>query len=181
MRGLISQNAARIRSLDDEVHRTFREQPHGPAHHAACAAFHGSYDELAFPGGLKDGLSRLKQLEPQAVQTAVQFLEVDPWFFRSGYIKQEIIRRLKHAPLTRDQFASLRSIVLRSVRAKWAGLARRFATLAPVVDSPEFRQEIEAAAVSTDRSVQIRARQVLHVLRSAGKCPSRLDRPSEQQ
>lgn len=169
MRGLISENAGHLRLLYDDIQRTFREQPHGPAHHAACEAFHRSYDELAFPGGLSSGLARLKLLEPQAIAIAVQFLEADPRFFRSGYIKEEIIRRLKHAPLTPEQRASLRRIVLKTVRDRGADLSRRFATLAPAVDSPEFRKEIEAAAESPDRWIQQRAKQVLHVLRSAGK------------
>jgi hypothetical protein len=169
MRGLITANAARLRELHDELHRAFREHPHGPAHQAACHAFRSNYDQLAFPGGLEAGLVRLKALEPDAVEIAIRFLEADPWFFRSGYIKEEIIRRLKHAPLTTAQRASLRAVVIRSVVVERTGLPRRLATLAPVVDSPEFRKEIETVAESSDRRIQLRAKQVLHNLRSARK------------
>ena len=129
-------------------------------------AFHSSYDELAFPGGLKNGLDRLKRLEPDAVEVAVRFMVADPWFFRSGYIKEELIRRLKHATLTPEQCDSLRSVVLRSVTKQASRMPRRLATLAPVVDSLEFRDAILEAAASSDPAIQLRANQVLHVLRS---------------
>src|SRR4051794_17207085 len=95
-RPVIAAHASRLRELHDAVHRCFREQPHGPAHRAACAEFHARYDALAFPGGLRDGLRRLKELDAGAVEAAIQFLEEDPWFYRSGYVKEEIAGRLKH-------------------------------------------------------------------------------------
>ena len=42
----------------------------------------------------------------------MSFLEVDPYFFRSGYIKADLLRHLKRAPLTRSQEQRLRNVIL---------------------------------------------------------------------
>jgi hypothetical protein len=36
----------------------------------------------------------LKERNSSGLATAVRFLEADPWFFRSGYTKAELIRYL---------------------------------------------------------------------------------------
>lgn len=50
----------------------------------ACRQFHLSYDQLAFPGGLGESMRRLIEKDPVTIESAVQFLEADPMFFRSG-------------------------------------------------------------------------------------------------
>jgi hypothetical protein len=96
MRGSIASNAQRIRQLYQRINETFQDKPHGPEHHAACKQFH-EYDLLAFPGGLEAGLERLKHPDLEIVEATVQFLEADPRFLRSGYIKETLLRRLNQA------------------------------------------------------------------------------------
>src|SRR5437868_5972807 len=49
---------------------------------------------LAFPGGLGHELRLLENGDLRAIELAVCFLEADPWFFRSGYIKADLIKQL---------------------------------------------------------------------------------------
>jgi hypothetical protein len=88
VRAVISEHAARLRAMNEEVHRTFRIRPGGPQHHAASKAFLDGFDTLAFPGGLQRGLERLKEHDPEAIEMAIQFLKEGPWFFRSGYSRR---------------------------------------------------------------------------------------------
>jgi len=78
---------------------------------AACDAFHARYDALAFPGGYGDALERIAASEPAAVDAALCFLEVRPFFFRSGYMYKDILRKVKRAALNKEQGARLASIV----------------------------------------------------------------------
>lgn len=160
----ISENAARLRAMYAEIERSFSEQPHGAAHTAACAAYHRAYDGLAFPGGLEHFRQRLKRLEPDAVEEAIEFLEADPWFNCSGYIKEEIVRRLKQVALTDRQLNRLASVVRRSLTVGTRRTSRHLARLAPIVDSPSFRKGIESLATSSDEA-RHRAKHIEDVLR----------------
>lgn len=164
IRPQISENAARLRAMYAEIERSFSEQPHGAAHSAACAAYHRAYDGLAFPGGLERFRQRLKCFEPGAVDEAVGFLEADPWFNCSGYIKEEIVRRLKRAALTERQRNRLASVVRRSVTVGTRRMSRHLARLAPIVDSPSFRKGVESLANSSDEA-RHRAKHIEDVLR----------------
>jgi hypothetical protein len=168
MQALIAGNAARLRALHEAIGREHQKDHGSPAHVRACEAFRSNYDALAFPGGLKRGLSRLKMFDSETVEIAVQFLLADPWFNQSGYIKQEIVQRLKHAPLTQNQASVLRELILRSVITGTPRASKLFASLAPAVCSPGFWAEIESKTRSCDERTALRAQQVVHCLRSAG-------------
>ena len=62
--------------------------------HSAGASheFADSYDALAFPGGLSTELRLLEEGNARAVEMAVQFLEANPWYLRSGYHKEAILK-----------------------------------------------------------------------------------------
>ena len=126
-REIMRENAGRLRELNAEIDRPFGDGPllsiHVKAHDIACAVFHSQYDSLAFPGGLREALQKLKTGDPCVVEAAIQYLEVKPRFFRSGYIAETILHRLRHVALTSSQVARLVSVVLDSIAR---GGRRRF-------------------------------------------------------
>jgi len=65
---------------------------------AACEEFHSRYEYLCFPGGGAT-LARVRFGDPDAVETAVQFLLADPYHFRSGYLKGRLWRWLANLQL----------------------------------------------------------------------------------
>ena len=82
------------------------------------------YDQLAFPGGLELGLALLVAGDAKVIESAVTFLEVDPLFHRSGYIKADLLRHLKKVQLSEDQKSRLRRVVIASrPRARFAGIS----------------------------------------------------------
>ena len=104
MKQIITHNAAEIRRLHQAIHDTWSHQSESrQAHDAwneACAAFHARYDALAFPGGLSSALERLVSGDPLTAETAILFLELRPYFFRSQYIATKLTRRLKKLQLS---------------------------------------------------------------------------------
>jgi hypothetical protein len=104
----IGRLKARIR---ESVRLRFHSAEDGRNWERACQEFHSRYDELAFPGGYADALQRIAAGEPDAIEAALCFLEVRPFFFRSGYMFRDILRKTKRAPLSKPQADRLASIV----------------------------------------------------------------------
>jgi hypothetical protein len=162
----IDSSAAHIRQLHDRIDETFRAHPHGPEHHAACDEFHRAYDSLAFPGGLSAGMEGLQNADPEAIELAVQFLQADPRFFRSGYIKETILHRLKRSPLTKDQQSRLAELIVRSVDGGGQREFKGYSRLARRIHPPAMLEAVNARLSSPSPEVVPRAKAVLHVLDS---------------
>jgi nitrate reductase beta subunit len=103
-RYVIQRNAKRVTELHDRIHETFKRRDTSPEARAewsrACDEFHSQYDALAFPGGYTAGLQKIQAGDTRAIEDALAFLEVRPYFFRSQYIRTKLTRLLKHAQLT---------------------------------------------------------------------------------
>jgi hypothetical protein len=115
MHRLIQHNAAEVRRLHAEVHATWAHRAESAAAREvwqqAAAEFHRRYDALAFPGGLSAGLESLSAGEPAAIEAALSFLEVRPYFFRSQYIATKLRRLLKHLELSNASAERLQHIL----------------------------------------------------------------------
>jgi hypothetical protein len=102
----IQANAKRIYEMHARIHKTLRTRDTPEGRNAwllACAELQASYNALAFPGGYDSGLRRIGEGDSDAIETALVFLELRPYFFRSGYMREKLLRRLKHAALSGAQ------------------------------------------------------------------------------
>lgn len=103
----IQQNARVITLLHERIHETFKHRDDNASSRAvwenACAEFHKGYQELAFPGGTTNVRERLRAGDVEAIEYAIDFLEIRPYFFRSGYMYKDFMRVLKNCPLTLSQ------------------------------------------------------------------------------
>ena len=79
-------------------------------HGRSVTCLFAKYDQLAFPGGLTKQFELLEAGDPEAIEMAVRYLEADPWYFRSGYYKADMLRFLRKHPLSDDQSARLRAL-----------------------------------------------------------------------
>jgi len=118
---LIAANAAEIKRLHELMHEAARHRNDSPqartAWQSACAEFHQRYDALAFPGGYEAALAGLVLGNQQVIDATLAFLEVRPYFFRSGYMRKVLLRKIKQVDLTPQQLERLKSILLR--QATW--------------------------------------------------------------
>ena len=107
IRQQIQRNAAQITALRKRIEETFTQRDSGPeqfsAWKLACRDFHDNYQALAFPGGAYNARHRMRAGDDEALEYAIAFLEVRPYFFRSGYMYQEFMRVLRNCPLSASQ------------------------------------------------------------------------------
>jgi len=150
------------------VHRDL-DETHFLLWKEACHRFHTSYDSLAFPGGLDRERQLLRARDPQAVEMAVRFLESDPWFFRSGYIKEELLEHLRRAVLTDDQQERLRTVILDRIEGAGRREFRRYCLLARLLDAPIFREAVQKRSESPNPRISRQACWVLTALNHGAK------------
>lgn len=115
MERLIRANADEINRLRQVIRDTAGARWRGPEererHAAACAEFHQHYQRLAFPGGYANALNRLAEHDPDTLDVALTFLEVRPYFFRSGYMWKTLLKRVQRVPMGTKQHARLQKIL----------------------------------------------------------------------
>ena len=114
-RSTIRSNAEVINRLNARIDETLRHRGQSEAKRReweqACAAFHKAYPDLFFPGG-SNGWGAFLARDPGMREAAIEFLEADPWFFRSGYLKQTIWTRLKQSLLSVEELQRLEAVAL---------------------------------------------------------------------
>jgi hypothetical protein len=134
----------------------------------ATSEYHSQYEQLAFPGGLNKIFDGLAAGVPEAVDNAIAFLEADPWSFRSGYMKAEIIKLLKKLSLSSEQRARLQAVVVARVHAKETPREfRAYCQLAKTIADPEFTSAIVAITENGGGTVKLHATWVLAYLTGA--------------
>jgi hypothetical protein len=149
----IREASVALDSLHQRIHETVRARDRSAEDHdrwkRACAEFHSRFDQLFYPGG-DASLDALKRHEPHAISQAIDFLDADPMHHRSGYTKEEVWRRLRHAPLGQRDKARLEAIALRYLDRR---LAREFwvmaATMAVIASATFWDRVREAASSAT--------------------------------
>ena len=167
---VFESSAAELEELNKRVHELWRRRSESPdataAWREAAQTFHANYDRLAFPGGLTRQFERLKKGDLEAIELAVRYLEVNPWYFRSGYHKADFLRLLKRQPLSDEQCARLRKVILDRVRGRPVREMRAYGHLAPRISSPQFEAELTAIKENSDRQASNNAAFILEFVRS---------------
>ncbi|QKW57649.1 hypothetical protein [Stenotrophomonas sp. NA06056] len=115
MERLIRANADEINRLRQAIRVAAGARWRGPEemqrHAAACAEFNHRYERLAFPGGYANALRQLAGHDPNTVDVVLTFLEVRPFFFRSGYMWKTLLKRVQRVPMGVKQRARMKKIL----------------------------------------------------------------------
>jgi hypothetical protein len=113
----ILANGEEIERLRRRVHDTAARRGDGERAHEewllACSEFHARYMQLGFPGGYEGAGERVLEGDPLAMEAAICFLELRPYFFRSGYLFQSLLRKARRAPLSDAQRLRFDAVVQR--------------------------------------------------------------------
>jgi hypothetical protein len=164
---LIKAEAAKLKALNDEVHRTFahrsRDKESWQEWEQACEAFH-SYESPLDP--YIERARRVRRYKASILEFVVCFLEVDPWFLESGYLKQVFLTRLKHSDLDETMKERLRAVLLDAVERRGTREYRYYCRLAAVLADEPLVSALEDMRGRTEGAVASRARVMLETIRA---------------
>ena len=159
---LIAEEGAKLGELHAQVHRTFSRRDRDSKSHVewerACYAFRSyvspmdSYIERA---------RRKARYSERLLEFVVCFLEVDPWFFGSGYLKENFLTRLKQSDLDEATKGRLRRVLLDAVDRRGTREFKRYCRLAAVIGDEDLVSALEKASENTDGAVASRAKFML--------------------
>lgn len=114
-----------------------------------------------FPQHLWNDVQRLENGNPAGVGSVAKFLEADPWFFRSGYLKADLIKLLNRVEIPPVYADRLRKVIINVVEKRDRREFRSYCRLAKRLDNPKLREELAKRLEDKDPSVRRRARWVL--------------------
>jgi hypothetical protein len=167
----IQQIEAQINLLSEQVHQTFALRDLSTENWArwqrACLEFN-AFDHALLQLWKPDVLHEIAGTRGQWREIAFQFLELDPWFFRSGYLKGKIARAFKAAALAPDEIERLSRILLAIVDSHPRQEFREFCRLAVRVLSPGLVEELSSRAKGSDPGIRARATRMLSSLERHG-------------
>ncbi len=84
---LIKSEAEKMQSLHEAIHATFLDRgKDSTTWHDACEAFHSYVSEIDLI--IERAYEETEYSDEELLEFVISFLEVDPVFFRSGYIKE---------------------------------------------------------------------------------------------
>ncbi len=173
-RELIEAEARNIEGLNEAVKTTYKKRDESQAAmedwRKACRRAH-QYASLIH-GWLRE-IDKSNPLEsPELKDFAITFLEMDPMYFGSGYIKERLLRRLKRAKLNEAEFARLTAVLVDAVRTRGRREFRYYCRLAAVLQPPEVLEESLRLVASPDGRTCARAQMMLQYLQGSNH-PSR--------
>lgn len=85
---------------------------------------------------------RLRDGDQTAIESALRFLEADPWCFRSGYLKESLMRALASGVPLAGYERRIHRVLLDRLRAPQPGLRKPSMTLAASVWGPELEDHL---------------------------------------
>ena len=167
---IFEKNAEILRELNEAIKVSVVNRHLDREHHEiwvdACRRFNASFDRLSFPGGMARQLELLKDGDSEAVEMAIRYLEANPWCFRSGYVKEELLEDLKKVELTDEQQERLRDVIMQRIEHGSGREFRRYCQLARKLINEDFLFRVRQAMDSEVADVSRRAGWVMSTLES---------------
>ena len=81
-----------------------------------------------------------------SIRDLITFLEVDPIFHRSGYLKEHLLRLIKNAPRTPHDDQRLRAVIWNRAGGPNRREFKLYCQLASRINTPDFTEQVRQAA-----------------------------------
>ncbi len=125
----------------------------------AASVFHKACTE-AYPPQFFEAMQELKLGNDKGLETAVQFLEDDPWFFGSGYIKADLLKYICRMNVSPDFAMRLQNVVINAIELRDRREFRHYCRLARTIETIAFKDQVDTLCTAANESVRRRARWV---------------------
>lgn len=135
--------------------------------HEACDAWHRIRHIADFMWS-SVFLEKLRSSDKEAICDAILFLECDPWYYRSGYLKAKFVQGLKLASLSDRDRSRLRKVIMNVAVGRNRCEFRKYCSLARVVGDQSFLLLIEDKITKYDSSAQSKLIFLLEYLKMHG-------------
>ena len=164
---LIQDESAALHALHERVHATFRTRDSGrharDAWSQACHEFHTHVSRL--DPYLQRAFQDRRYSDKDLIEFVVCFLEVDPYFFRSGYLKQDLLTRIKRSELRDRVKRRLRSVLVDAVNRRGTREFKYYCRLAAAIADEGLRAQLDTIASGVPSARSSRARLMLTRIR----------------
>ncbi len=97
----------------------------------------------------------------------IDFLEVNPIFFRSGYFKENILGKLKKIDHTQNEIKRLQAILIDAVLHRGQREYKKYCRLASVVADYAFIKDLTELTWHEDPAVKSRATLMLNLVKQS--------------
>ncbi len=168
---LIRQHEKKVNELHSKVWETFRRREkseHARSDWARAAKqfreFSSEVNEL-----VERSLSEDIALDNRLRDFAFSYVATDPYFFRSGYILERLVRRVKKLDLSDAEKELIQQLILRRIDTKALRNFRDICRLIPKIETTGFSNEIAERLRSNEPSIRHRAELAASYLPIHGK------------
>ena len=165
---LIVSESKKLQSLHEAINETVIFRDRSPsaneAWRRACEDFH-SYRSLLDPY-VERVYGETNFKDQETIEFVISFLELDPRFFRSGYIKEAMLQKMGRAKLGPKQLTRLRAVLIDAVERRGGREFRRYCRLAAQICDGALRSELRSLSAEGD-SVASRAKLMLRYVEQA--------------
>ena len=86
------------------------------------------------------------------------YFSVDPVYFRSGYAKEMMIKKIKKCQLLENEKIILRDLIVNRIKKGGLRDFKKFCSIIPIIEDNKFKSEIRFLTEVTDKQVSVRAR-----------------------
>ncbi|MHA6268317.1 hypothetical protein ACXYMP_15755 [Aliiroseovarius sp. CAU 1755] len=168
---LIRQHENKKNELHSKVWETFRRREKSTHAHSdweraakQFREFSSEVDDLV-ERSLSEDIAQDKGLR----DFAFSYIATDPYFFRSGYILERLVRRIKKLDLSDEEKQLIQELILRRIDTKALRNFRDICRLIPKVETRGFSNEIGERLRSKEPSIRHRAEFAASYLPSHGR------------
>lgn len=159
----VTARAEHVAQLHRELHAAYRARDGSATREEAWASAARSFNEAcqSFYEPYVEVLAGVRNGRADAIEEAVRFLVADPWCFRSGYLKADLMHALANTVLPTHVVDTLREVVVRRIKDRQPRLLRYAAQLAASVWSDSFEHELESLRTRGSPADQAAAQSVI--------------------
>ena len=167
---LIAKESEILNRLHKNIHKTFIKRGKSKsglkAWKEACQKCHSYKSGLDY---YTEKACLDKAYSGEILEFVICFLEIDPWFFRSGYLKQVFITKLKRSDLTPSEINRTKKVLIKAVEAKGTREFKYYCRLASAIADEILIRNLKMIESLKDGAASSRARMMLNYIRRHGQ------------